>query len=192
MTGEDNDGNGFEGKLYTSAWDGADASFVRVSYSGQFNGGTAALGGVYQLNVPDTNTVAAGNTFTVLQAESIVDNFSTYLVPYIDENLYFKFNTNLARGGSGGGSSIDGEVADLVIPFGFNPIASGAVTTGEAVSVRAMNVDGDADDDLVILAKSTDSGDAVCVFLNYGGTLCLHAEIGVSANPIRIVKDPVP
>jgi len=243
----------FEGRLVTSVWDGVDAAYLKASLdSSGAAGGEAILGGVYQLQVPAAHTIASGNTFRVLDAVSIVDNFTTYLVPYVDPDLFFRFtltgvpascpsgeiedcNGNCCpdywlgdgtcddgtydwngipiylncpefncdngdcdpvsncdggprssggeRGGSGGGASIDGEVADLVIPFGFNSLVSGSTTNGEAISVRAMNVDGDSDDDLVILAKSTDSGDTVCVFLNEGGTLCLHDEIAVLAGP---------
>ena len=239
MVGEDDLGETFEGRLVTSVWDGVDAAYLQATLdSSGAAGGEAALGGVYQLQVPDVNTVAAGNTFRVLEAVSIVDNFTTYLVPYVDPDLFFRFTltgvpascpsgeiedcngnccpanwlgdgfcddgtydwngipiylncpeyncdeydcdeiTNCdggprsaggGRGGSGGGASIDGEVADLVIPFGFNSLVSGLTINGEAISVRAMNIDDDVDDDLVVLASSTDSGDAVCVFLNDGG-----------------------
>ena len=173
MLEEDDNGDLFKGQLTTS-WDGIESSALRVS-------DIAALSGLYQLAVPTVNTVQVGNVFTTLTAGQIQDDFDAYLVPYVDSTTYFTFSNSL-RGGAP--DSIECEVHELAIPFGFNGSVTGPSFTGEARSLEPLDVDDDGDIDLVVLATDTDAGDAICILLNDGGTLCLDSEIGVTSNPV--------
>lgn len=158
--------------VLTTTWDGSQSSSLDVSQG-------ANLSGLYTLDVPGVNTVTAGDLFNVLTAAAIEDDFDCYLVPYVDEDLYFKFSQGTRRGTA----SIDGEVDQLSIPFGFNAPVSGPSFTGDARSIEPIDVDEDGDIDLVVLATDTDSGDAVCVLLNENGTLCMDSMLSVVADP---------
>ncbi|MCH2149740.1 MAG: FG-GAP repeat protein, partial [Phycisphaerales bacterium] len=174
MVREEVSGDLSKGSLVTS-WDGLDQVYLSISEN-------AYLSGLYRLAVPFVNAVSSGDTFNVLTATTIVDDFECYLVPYVDETTYFSFTRDMR----GGASTIEGNVNDLAIPFGFNSMVDGPVITGEARSIEPMDVDGDGDDDLVVLASGTDGGDAVCVLLNEDGALCLDAQVLVSGNPADI------
>ncbi|MDG2292204.1 MAG: FG-GAP-like repeat-containing protein, partial [Phycisphaerales bacterium] len=171
MVREETSGDLSKGSLVTS-WDGNDQVFLDISNN-------AYLSGLYRLDVPVVNSVSSGDTFSVLRASTIEEDFECYLVPYVDETTYFRFSRDMR----GGATTIEGNVNDLAIPFGFNPMVDGPVITGEARSIEPMDVDGDGDDDLVVLASGADGGDAVCVLLNEDGALCLDSQISVSGNP---------
>ena len=174
MVREDSSGNLAKGMVETS-WDGADQSSLQVSLNAQ-------LAGLYRLDVPDVNTVSDGDMFTVLSANSILNDFELYLVPYVDENTYFKFSQGIRRGST----SIEGEVDELSIPFGFNASVTGPTFDGDARSIEPLDVDDDGDVDLVVLATGTEDGDAVCVILNENGTLCMDSMVSVSSGPVDL------
>lgn len=172
MAREESSGDISKGMLVTS-WDGLEQSTLHVD-------GNAYLAGLYLLDVPGANTVASGDTFNVLSAVTIEDDFEFYLVPYVNDTTYFSFTHDQRRGAS----TIEGNVNDLAIPFGFNAMVDGLVIAGEARSIEPMDVDLDGDDDLVVLASGTGVGDSISVFLNEDGTLCLAEQILVSGDPV--------
>ncbi|MCH2133204.1 MAG: hypothetical protein MK116_05580 [Phycisphaerales bacterium] len=172
-TSEDAEGVVYAGRTWTY-WNGVFTGLINVV-------GTARLAGPMSIEIPfGMATPPAGSSLTLFGADFIEGEFTTYFVPGYDGSVYFDIETPVA---TRGGGDITAELDTLPIPFGFNTAVDGPIGAGDAISIKAFDVDGDLDDDVVVLVRDQLAAGSVAVYRNTNGTLCPLGHVLVGLDP---------